>query len=419
MRSRLVQHRERGYAVLIILVVLGLIAIFATANGFSRTSSHNSGDQATNSSLAQTKEALISYAISQEKILSAGRLPVPDVGSKPNEGESSANSPETAKNISVIGRFPWKTVGLPPPRDESGECLWYVVSGRFKNSQQTDEFNWDTQGQIDAIDEDGNPVASNLAALVVAPGAPLDSQNRALSDPGKTQCRGNFDARNYLDPYSDSDAVSGEINYFKASTNHQLAPDSSNKRFVLARNLHPDSGLPSHFNDRFLFITVDEIFRQVIRRNDFASQVSGLLNDPDLRAIAAEIAISADTRGTARLDANCGCSACSTKVISNVDNKAFCKNWKQMLFITQLPMPHTITVDGSPTNVCSRVMIFSGQRGDGQVRVELADKLAIKNYLEAQNADAFATPTAASTNFVGASTFNPNNPSADILRCIP
>ena len=33
-----------------------------------------------------------------------------------------------------IGRFPFRTVGLPKLLDGSGNCLWYAVAGRYKNN---------------------------------------------------------------------------------------------------------------------------------------------------------------------------------------------------------------------------------------------------------------------------------------------
>jgi hypothetical protein len=297
---------------------------------------------------------------------------------------------------------------LPPLRDGQGECLWFVVSGRFKNSPPTDALNWDTLGQIDVIDGSGNVILGNVAALIVDPGAALDGQNRALADPAYAQCGGNYDARNYLDPYDAANAVAGQVNYFATGTNHRVAAGTGNEPFVMTRG--------NHYNDRFLTITVDDIFQPIIRRSDFAAQIAALLDDSDLRAQvetghAQTVAVSGSaTKGADNL--NCGS-------IANSANRAFCKNWKEMLLLTQLPSAASIDIDGAPTPPCHRVLLFAGQRTATQVRNSATDKLDPANYLEGDNLAAFATPTAHTATFSGSSTFSWRSPGSDILRCLP
>lgn len=396
--------KQRGAAlmVMLVIVVMGVAAVLLSS--LSSTALQIERDKMTADALAQAKEALIGDAVSQSPVSSAGYLRLPDlgfgIGSAPAEGSSAPNFAGNNKDYSVIGKVPWKTLGISPSRSGQVECLWYVVSGRFKNMPATNALNWDTQGQIDVIDGNGSILASNVAVLLVAPGKPIDGQNRALSDPAYMQCGGNYDARNYLDAFNNANAIAGELNYFAGSTNNRVAPDSNNKRFVMASN--------DHYNDRFLFITIDDIFRPIIRRNDFSMQISALLNDavfiPHLQAITI-----AGTKGTDNADCN---------NTSNPDNKKFCKNWKEMLLLTQLSLPSPIGIDGAPTPICNRVLIFGGQKNTAQNRLTAADKADPANYLEAPNLAAFATPNAASSNFSGVSAFSANSPSKDLLRCL-
>ena len=230
----------------------------------------------------------------------------------------------------------------------------------------------------------------------MAPGSPLDEQSHALSDPTYTQCGGNYDARNYLDSYNNSDAISGEVNYFAGSTNNRVALNTNNKRFVMANN--------NHYNDRFLFITTDEIFRPIIQRSDFSTQINAIMNDPYFQSEAIS-----GPKGTDEIECDNLAPA----------NQAFCTNWLEMLLLTQLPAPASIIINGTPTTNCSRVLIFGGQKTVNQVRLTASDKANPANYLENPNLAAFAIPTAASNNFTGTSTFNANTPSADLLTCIP
>ncbi len=379
------------------MLVIGAAALLVSS--LSHSAAQIQRDLKAADALAQAKEALIGDAVSQTPVASAGYLRLPDlgfmIGLAPSEGSAAPNFSGNSKDYSVIGKLPWRTLGLEPLRDGQGECLWYVVSGHFKNTPTTDALNWDTLGQINLNDGNGNIIASNLAALVVAPGHALDGQNRALSDPTYAQCGGNYDARNYLDPYTSLNAISGAINYFIGSTNNRVTLNTGNNLMVMTGN--------THYNDRFLFITADEIFRVVMRRADFSVQVSALLNDAYFQSV-----VIAGAKGTDNVNCN----------LLGSSNRTFCKNWIEMVLLTQLPTPAPVTLDGASTANCSRVLIFGGQKNAAQLRLTVANKAIPSNYIEGVNLSAFATPIAISNSFVGVSVFNSKNSSADVLRCL-
>lgn len=395
--------RQRGAVLIAILALLGVGALYLFVKQLSSSQLRSARVQNTANALAHAKEALVGDAISQPTVASAGYLRLPDLGFVVGaaEGNEAPNFAGNNQDYSVIGKVPWKSLGIPAFRDEHGECLWYAVSGRFKKTPPTAALNWDTLGQIDVIDGSGNLIASNLAALIVAPGRALDSQGHALSNAAYTECGGNYDARNYLDSFDNAYAISGEVNYFTGSTNNRVALNGNNKRFVMAGN--------DHYNDRFLAVTVDDIFRPLIRRSDFTVQISSLLYDPGFTFHLQALAI-AGSKGTDNINCN---------AITNIDNRTFCFNWKEMLLLTQLPTPSSITIDGVPSPICSRVLVFAGQRIAPQVRATAADKSNKANYLEGTNLAAFNAPIANSAAFSGPSAFNANTPGIDILRCLP
>ncbi len=379
------------------ILVMGTATLLVSS--FNHSAVQIERDQKTAKALVLAKEALIGDAISQTPVTSAGFLRLPDlgfmIGLAPAEGSAAPNFSGNSKDYSVIGKLPWRTLGLEPLRDGQGECLWYVVSGHFKNTPATDALNWDTAGQINLVDGNGNIVASNLAALVVAPGHALDGQNRAQSDPTYAQCGGNYDARNYLDPYVSSNAVSGAANYFIGSTNNRVALNTRSNILMMT--------VSQHYNDRFLPITVDEIFQAVMRRADFSVQVSALLNDAYFPSVTI-----AGSKGTDNVNCN----------LLDSSNRTFCKNWLEMLLLTQLPVPAPLTIDGASTIACSRVLIFGGQKTATQLRLNAANKASPANYLEGSNLSAFAVPVAVASSFIGTSVFNAKNPSADVLKCL-
>ena len=396
---------QRGYALLVFIALLITAAATLAVKIISNNNTQLARDKITAAALAQAKEALIGYAATYRDTHSNlplnGYLPNPDLGPGLNSPEGSAAG-SSSRDISIIGKFPWRELGLQPLSNGSVECLWYIVSGRFKNQSKTNSLNWDTQGQIDVIDINGDSIVGNLAALVIAPGKPLDGQTRNLVDASHTRCSGNYDARNYLDAYNLADAVAGTVNYFVGSTNNSRSPDTSNKTFVQAGN--------DHYNDQMLFITADDLFRTIIKRNDFPYEIQIFMNDSDLMHEVSTITVSTDNKGTGNL--TCG-------HITDSDNQNFCNNWKEMLLLTKLPTSAPITIDGIATANCSRVLIFGGQKTATQVRLSSTDKTMPANYLEGGNLAGFATPTSAGSNFNGTSTFNALNPSADLLRCVP
>jgi len=389
---------------LTLLALLGLHLFITQLNG-----SQNQVErvQRTTSALAEAKQALIGDALAQTLLKDTVYLRLPDLGTDgfgvPSEGSASANFAGNAKNLSVVGKFPAKTFATTPLRDQQEECLWYVVSGRFKITPKTDDaLNWDTAGQIDIIDGSGNTIATNLVGLIVSPGRPLDGQVRSLADPGYTQCGGNYDARNYLDAYDNANAISGEVNYFAGSTNNRVAANSNNKRLVMT-----DS---EHFNDRFVFITTDDIFTPLIRRNDFSTTIASMLDHPAFQIHLQSVPVTG-AKGTGSI--NC----------SNAPDSDFCENWREMLFLTELSPPSPITINDALSPVCSRILIFSGRKITGQTRNSVAEKADKNNFLEntaaGANATSFNVPTANAADFAGTSAFDWRIPGADLVRCLP
>ncbi|MBK7565621.1 MAG: hypothetical protein IPI21_15855 [Propionivibrio sp.] len=342
--------------------------------------------------MAEAKQALLGDAIAQI----TPYLRLPDIGMDgfgvPEGGNAAANFTGNAKDYSVLGKYPWKTLGVAPLHDQYGECLWYAVSGRFKISPATDALNWDTLGQIDVIDGSGNTIATNLAALLVAPGPAIDSQSRTLADPAYKQCGGNYDAQNFLDTYSVANAVAGEVNYFAGSTNNRVALNSNNKRFVMTQS--------DYYNDRFLYVRVDDIFTPLIRRNLLPAH-----QRPSGRPRWLPRSARAQEPRAPRI--NC--------TLGHAPDDAFCKNWKACF----PNCPRQRQQNAVPSGSCSRVLLFSGRKIAGQSRLTAAEKADKNNYLEGVNAASFNAPTAVASNFSGNSTFDWHNPGADLVRCLP
>jgi hypothetical protein len=281
-------YQQRGVALLALLTLLSLFGLYFFVGQLSATQFQMAREEKSAAALAEARQALIDEAVTRVSINDAGYLSLPDLGEGfgvPAEGKASPNFAGNGKDLSVVGKFPWKTLYTGPLRDSAGQCLWYVVSGRLKIVPRTDALNWDTLGQIDVINANGAFLAVNLAALLVSPGSALDGQSRALADAAYTECGGNYDARNYLDAFDGTNALAGQVNYYADSTNNRVASDSNNKQFVMVAS-YP------HYNDRFTFLSVDQIFDPLIRRRDFRDAIGNLLDDVDLPGTSADYSSS-------------------------------------------------------------------------------------------------------------------------------
>ena len=247
---------QRGFALIALLALAALISAFLIASALNLTSAGNTNEreQRSMNALRQAKAALIAYAANEqwqkykgEVTLQPGALPCPDIlhgpllpdGTDPGEGDSDCVTPLTS---SLIGRLPFKTLGINDLRDASGERLWYALSANFRKASGTTVINSDTQacdtpacGPGEShLTVTGTTPASNVVAILFASGEAILGQSRS-SNP--TDAAYNNPA-NYLENFS-------------------LNPDGIHFTFTT-------TALPSDtFNDRVLVITQAELMAAV------------------------------------------------------------------------------------------------------------------------------------------------------------
>ena len=232
--------------VMLVIMVMGISAVLI--NSLSASRLKHARQKTTSSALAQAKEALVSYAITYGDTHAGqvhGYLPCPDIDGKDISGSPAEGSTKLScgvKNVSSMGRLPWKTLELPALRDGDGECLWYAVSGTYKHNPKTDLMNLDNSGLFEILDTSDATIAQNVVAVVFAPGSALGSQNRS-HDGAAPVCGGNYTASNYLD------------NAFVSSIANAIS------QFHL--------GASAQMNNQMIFITRDDIFNAIMRRSDF------------------------------------------------------------------------------------------------------------------------------------------------------
>src|SRR5688572_18649982 len=145
--SRTFQRGQAGIT-LLLLVGMGITALVFGMATPAREST--AAEKKTAAALAKAKEALIGYAASNPN--QPGILPCPET-----DNDGSADSPCGAAGMTAIGRLPLRTLGLPDLLDGYGECLWYAVSGNFKNSGASGpaQLNSDSPGTLAVNESNG------------------------------------------------------------------------------------------------------------------------------------------------------------------------------------------------------------------------------------------------------------------------
>lgn len=394
---------QRGAALLMLVIILLLAAAYAIVGGLSTTGLKIERQNQTTAELALAKEALIGFAATYRdahpdngsppnRDRPFGYLPCPDMN---NDGEAEPSC--GGKDVSVIGRLPWKTLGIQPLRDNTGECLWYAVSGRAKNSPETNELNWDTLGQFIVTDASGSVLAGATAherpvAVIFAAHMPLGSQSRTTV--GTTECSGsNTDA---VAEYLEGVGILGSATPPSANTDSAI---------VLA---NADSIRNNTNNDRGLWITNKEIFDRVKARTDFASDVGTLLDlvRNELNGIPAN---NLPTGFNTVINAS-GCPIIDGPG-DQKDAHVRC-NWRNNLKYLFGSPPVPVTINGETP--CNAVLFFSGERTSTQSRATPGQIGDNTNYLEGNSATIFSV----GGSYTISADFDAKLPNRDLARCI-
>lgn len=474
--------RQRGAALLIFLILFVTAALTYVVSSLTPEAVEARRAQQTSASLAQAREALLGYALTYRDKNAArmyGYLPMPDIGkrgtttdenckdanSKPLEGCQSPPSPSDIAKVeagsdylpTLVGRFPWRTLGMPPLRDGHGECLWLIVSSLALSGNATGTthaFNWDTLGHLDIQTANGGSALQSLYAdrphdrpwaIIYAPGAPLDAQDRApktrggapADDDDVTECGGNYDARNYLDPYV-LDAFGSARN--SLANTHHASDDPNDHAYRSTSPIKLVAGGKTYksgsdyaagacqrsdctllANDDALPITGDALFETIRKSTNFRVDINSML-DRMVGCLRDKVAAGTGftpldiglPAGYGRLPAD-GCYGDATHPLG------YYSHYGELFFAAKPASGNfTVTEDGT-LKTCDGVLIFAGQRSSRQSRYDATTRLEVRNYLEDPNLSSFL---GAGTNFSGASQLarvvaGSHEKDQDIVRCIP
>lgn len=481
-------RRQRGAALLIFLILVVTAALTYVVSSLTPEAIEARRTQKSQEALALARDALIGYALKyrDEQIAQGqpdrmyGYLPLPDLGTTRNnntgctlEGCDAANFSGNALNTTVVGRLPWRILGINPLRDGANECLWYIVSGSHQRQQRVTPMNWDTLGQLDIVVANGtSALASALAstndrpvAVIFAPGLPLPGQNRSAdtaSGNDVSQCGGNYNATNYLDP---SSAIAGITNYLSGANSASAvtgdsdpANDPDTPKSLLTQgkiyssggnyfaNACQGSNCALAVNDTGLALSSDLLFAAIRKNANFRNDINAMLDRmvsclrDDLAAgtVFRPVAIPVPADGSLPIDPAVSpyqaagriyshtCYDDTATAVNTVNPKGYFTNYRDQLFVAACPGANP-SVNGV---ACGGALIFAGERGPSQFRASQQQRNTPSNYLEGDNLTSFAnlqTVDYASCliggTFVGDALFKTvasgQVKGQDIVRCVP
>lgn len=165
-------RRQRGQALLIMLTVLIVGTAWFTVGALGRAApTRASREVRTGEALRTAKNALLAHVAKYAALSTTnepGQLPCPESVNLTTVGEANTSC---SSSLMVLGRLPWKTLGIDQVRDGDGEPLWYATQG-FRVAP----INFGTPGQLSVN-------GSAVVAVIIAPGLPLNTAAQAGTPP--------------------------------------------------------------------------------------------------------------------------------------------------------------------------------------------------------------------------------------------
>ncbi|PKO91108.1 MAG: hypothetical protein CVU15_11970 [Betaproteobacteria bacterium HGW-Betaproteobacteria-1] len=268
--------RQQGAALIVIMFIVGLAAVALLINSYNADSLRVQQEEKTMQTLGQAKEALLAWSVSYRDL--PGMMPYPNRGSDAAgyaDGGADCFFAVPFNYQFLIGMLPSRDTndincmaatrkGLPDFRDAAGNPLWYAVSRNLVRNYEAPAINPVINPgmvNVDAVkpkpydgtdasssypwlivrDINGNVLSDRVAAVIISPGPPLPGQNRTNT----------ATSAHFLDQIT-----------IGAMTYSNRDYDQPDEDFVMGG----DATLSNTFNDRLVFITIDELIYAVEKR---------------------------------------------------------------------------------------------------------------------------------------------------------
>jgi len=278
---------QKGAVVILMAFIIGLGATAYLLKAFNASNLQAEQDKKTYQTLSEAKSALIAWAVSHPNV--PGMMPWPDrntdldfEGDNAYDGKSDCVTTAFQSSY-LLGQLPWRAQSNPcvTPhtglgsdfRDGQGNHLWYAVSRNlvydYENAQApvinpgminpphaitpylrqggTESYPW-----LRVLDRNGNLISDRVAAVIIAPGNPIGGQNRSASAPNANEFLDSFKigAANY----KNSDAALVDEDFIMGDDSRNVSIND------------PTFVQPYHFNDKLVYITIDELMTALEKR---------------------------------------------------------------------------------------------------------------------------------------------------------
>lgn len=271
------------------MFLIGLSIAAYTIKAFNLASLQSQREQETMQALGDAKAALIAWSVTHSEL--PGLMPYPDREDDPAgyDGKSDCPFPGTAFSYGfLLGQLPvyGQTNPCASPQDglggnwqdAHGNRLWYAVSRNlvqdyelsvsnpafnpvinpgFINAPYTDPpyqrlghttgYRW-----LTVRDRNGNVISDKVAVVIIAPGPPLATQDRSAAAPEATEFLDSLQIGATV--HSNQDYDSDQEDFIIGDDSNKLSPSDTTYQ------------LPYNFNDKLVFITIDELMAAVEKR---------------------------------------------------------------------------------------------------------------------------------------------------------
>ena len=234
---------QTGAALLtfVLIIIIGSSYVLVTKLNTNLALTQQSKE--TGIALSAAKNALIGYAITYPDLVNVdagpGYLPCPDID---NDGDAEGSCALAGPKNFTTGRFPFETLELPELQDASGQRLWYALSENFRfGANKIIPLNSESPSSAE-LSVDG---VSDIVAVVIAPGAPVDGQTRDINE---------------------TVMVNEIVNYLEGDNHNLDASYISTLGDSGRKDGEYDANDNYTFNDRVVFITRQELMEAVEKR---------------------------------------------------------------------------------------------------------------------------------------------------------
>lgn len=278
---------QRGAVLILMAFILGLGAAAYVFKALDAASLQAKQDAKTYQVLKEAKVALIAWAVSHPNV--PGTMPWPDRNADTDfDGDSAYDGKSDCVTTAfqypyLLGQLPWRAQSNPCAtphtglgqdfRDAQGNHLWYAVSRNMVHDYEHSENPIINPGMINAphavtpyqrqggtqsypwlrvLDRNGNLISDRVAAVIIAPGSPIGDQDRSSVAP---------DAREFLDGFKIGAAT--YKNYDSALSDEDFIMGEDSRHIGDSDNTFQK---PYYFNDKLVYITIDELMEALERR---------------------------------------------------------------------------------------------------------------------------------------------------------